>query len=237
MVAELAAGLKKYARKAFSGVKYFTSFIFQRKTIVLLCTKVKIAHTKGGFRVQEYTTNVGEITGVYKSVARYNNYPGTDDDARTASRLRHGMKYYAAYEGDKVIAYLWLHSVSPRFFDEVGIYLRHGPNDLWLRDVYVVPDKRGQGVFGSVINAVIREYYPAARHLYSDVMADNGPSLKAHRNLGMAVMGRVRFTRILRRILFREVHAEGLEAYGYKSPQRILFMDDNYFAFVNSNRC
>lgn len=236
MVNDPVAGLGTLARKAYRKAMGFWLPVFDRKTILVFRRKIDFAHQKYDFRIQEYGTNVRDIIDVYKSVSRYNYYSGSDDDTRMASRLRHGMKFYTAFEGDKVIAYLWLHSGSYRFFNEIGIFIKHGPNDLWLRDVYVVPGKRGQRIFRDVIRAVIQEYYPNTRNLYSDAMRDNSASLKAHKNLEMTVVGHVRFTRILRWIVFREVKAEPLETYGYQFPRKVIFMDADFNLFTAVHR-
>ena len=235
MLNKLVSGLDKLARKTYWKALGLSLFLFDRRTILVFRKKIHAVHQKYEFRIQEYRTNASKIIGICKSVSRYNYYAGSDDDVRTASRLRHGMRFYAAFEGDKVVAYLWLHSDSHRFFNEVGIFIKHGQNDLWLRDVYVVPEKRGQKVFRDVISAVIQEYYPNTRNLYSDVMRNNEPSLKAHKSLGLTVVGHVRFTRILRRIILREVKVEQLETYGYKSPRKVIFMGDDFNSFTAAN--
>jgi len=235
MLDKLAVGLDEQARSAYWKARDLSLFLFDRRTILILHKKIDIACSKYDFRIQEYRTSASEIIDICKSVSRYNYYPGSDDNTRTASRLRHGVRFYVAFEGDKVIAYLWLHSDSHRFFNEAGIFIGHGRNDLWLRDVYVAPEKRGQRVFRDVISAVIQEYYPNAHNLYSDVMRNNEASLKAHKSLGMTVVGHVWFTCILRRIVFRKVKVEPLEAYGYRFPRKVIFMDGDFNSFTAAN--
>lgn len=236
MFNELAAGFNRLVRNGYRKLKGLYSLLFSRGSILVLCKEIDFNHSGIHFRIKEYGTDASEIIDVYKSVGRYNCDPGSDDDTRVASRIRNGMKFYAAFQGDMVIAYLWLHSVSHRFFDEIGVFVKHGSNDLWLRDVYVVPEKRGQRVFGTVISAIIREYYPDSCTLYSDVMSGNKASLAAHENLGLTVVGHVRFTRILGRVLYRKIDVKDLDAYGYKYPQKVLLMNNDFRLFIDFNR-
>ena len=214
----------------------FSKFIVKRRTFVILRGKVDTSHAENQFQVREYATNAGSILDIYKAIGRYNYYPGMDDDTRVAARLRRGMRFYAAFEGDRTIAYLWMHSNSQRFFTDVGLFIRKGTKDLWVQDVYVVPEKRGHRLFGDFIKAVIREYYPGADNLCSDVWQENEPSLRAHRHIGLYVMGSVKCTHIFRRILIRRVNVDGMEAYGYKCPRAVLLSNSKYKAFVMTNR-
>ena len=237
MFTELGAGFGRLARKNYWRAVNLFSVILERRTILVLFKKISVSDTSDNYQIEEFCSNAGDIVDVYKTVSRYNRYAGSDDGTRIAARLHHGMKFYAAYENSKVVAYLWLHSSSHRFFDEAGIFVKHGQNDLWLRDVYVVPEKRGQRIFSHFVNSIIQRYYRNAVKLYSDVMRDNGSSLKAHKYDGYTVVGEVRIKRILGIFLIRTVKTGGQEVYGYKASRKCLLMGREFSSYVESNKC
>lgn len=224
------------AKKLYWKARRIPSHIIYFDTLLVLKKRVDIQQTEGKFCVKEYDSNPDAIIDVLKSVSRYNYYIGCDDDTRTNARLQHGLKFYAAFEGDNVIAYLWFYSDSYRFFDEGGIFVKHGRHDLWLRDVYVVPEMRGRKVFSSFVNTVIQKYYPDTLNLYSDVKHNNKPSIKAHINLGMTVVGRASFIRTLRWFIFRDVSTKGVKIDGYMWPRKFIIKNTEYNNFIDSNR-
>lgn len=237
MFTRLVSGFIRQAKKRYRLVIALMACFVYSDSIIIFSKKID-TNTSGALsQIKEYGADVNEILGVYKMVGRYNCYAGSDDDYRMSVRLRKGMKFYAAFEGDRVAAYMWLHTVNHRFIDEVGVVIEHGTDELWLRDAYVVPNKRGKRLFGDVLNTVIRKYHLGTSCLYSDVMADNKSSRRAHKHLGMTQIGRVRFTRIMGRVLYRNIDVQNLKVDGYKFPQKFLSITDDFRSYIRSNRC
>ena len=237
MIQKLLNSPRKVARNIFTALKRAKANLLNRGTILLLGKKLQPAHLTTTLLVKEYTTELSDILDIYKSVSRYNCYLGSDDDTRMASRLAHKMKFYAAFDGSRVIAYCWLHSESYRFFDEIACHVGHGKNDLWLRDVYVVPEMRGKKLFSKFIEEVIYSYYPDANNLYSDVFQNNSPSLRAHLNLGLEIIGRVQYVMLFKRFLLRKIESGKLDVTGYRFPKKLIVIDNDFYKYNEKNRC
>lgn len=230
-------GIAKFVQRIFSVPSRLLSIIAYRNTIVVFRKSCVTASSRHDFRIQEYSSGVRAVLDVYKSVGRYNYYEGADDDARMEARVKNGMRFFAAIQNNEVIAYLWMHSTSDRFFDEIGLFLAKGADNLWLRDMYVTPRHRGQRLFVNTLNAVICQYFPDCRYLYSDVDHDNSPSLRAHQHLGMEEIGKVSYARICGAWLYRKIEPEFLPQSGFRYPQHFLRLDRHFKSYVQRHLC
>lgn len=229
--------LRKLAKRALSTPSRVLSLAADRNTIILLRKRFVPTKTDVDFTIEEHSADVEAVLDIYKTLNRYNSYKGADDDARMQSRIENGMRFFAAVRDGNPIAYLWFHTSSDRFFDEIGLFIKNGSDDLWLRDMYVAPEQRGRRLFATVLNAVISQYFPACCYLYSDVDSDNIASLKAHHRLGLEQIGKVSFTRVFKVLLSRGVQPETLQVHGYRHPQNFLRSDENFRAFVRQHLC
>lgn len=138
------------------------------------------------------------LSKVYRQQGR------TGDPARLRRRFEHGFRCFAIEEGDEVIAWFWaLHGI-PRYFDELGWLFPLDKTQVWLRDAYVVPQRRGRRLLlammaiGSTVESAPLEYL-------SDVSYINRPSLRAHRTMGFKPFATVYGLMLGGRLLWRSL--------------------------------
>ena len=124
---------------------------------------------------------------------RANGMSGNPD--RLQRRFDHGMRCFAIEEGDRLTAWFWaLHGV-PRYLDELAWHIPLTESQVWLRDAFVVPERRGRRLLlammgvGMSVETTPKEYF-------SDVSVSNRPSLRAHVAMGFSRFATVRGLRI-----------------------------------------
>lgn len=128
-------------------------------------------------------------------VAAYRANGMSGKPERILRRYRHGMRCFGIIEGEELVAWFWaLHGV-PRYMDELAWQLPLTPSQVWLRDAFVVPKRRGRRLLvammgqGMSVESTPMEYF-------SDVSVSNRPSLRAHDAMGFSRYATVRCLRI-----------------------------------------
>ena len=128
---------------------------------------------------------------------------------RLQRRYDHGMRCFAIEEGERIVAWFWaLHGV-PRYFDELAWQIPLSTTQVWLRDAFVVPRRRGRRLLIAMMGAGIDVEATPAEY-FSDVSVSNLPSLRAHRSLGFERFATVRCLRVGARGFWRSAPPAGL---------------------------
>lgn len=138
---------------------------------------------------------------------RANGMSGKPD--RMLTRYRHGMRCFGIREGDELVAWFWaLHGV-PRYMDELAWQLPLTESQVWLRDAFVAPKRRGRRLLvammgqGMTVESTPMEYF-------SDVSVSNRPSLRAHHAMGFSRFATVRSLRLGEGWFWRSLPPDGL---------------------------
>ena len=138
---------------------------------------------------------------------RANGMSGNPD--RLQRRFDHGMRCFGIDERGELIAWFWaLHGV-PRYFDELAWQIPLSSTQVWLRDAFVVPRRRGRRLLIAMMGAGIDVEATPAEY-FSDVSVSNLPSLRAHRSLGFERFATVRCLRVGARGFWRSAPPAGL---------------------------
>ncbi len=123
--------------------------------------------------------------------------------ARAEQRLRRGLKFCSYRVHGAVVANAWVALGSERFLDEAMLVFGLGPDMACLRDVFVSPQSRGRRIFARLVEAISAGPCHGISLLWSCVEADNQASVKAHRNAGFHVAGRVVALTVADRLMWR----------------------------------
>ena len=100
------------------------------------------------------------------------------------------------------VASSWLAS-GGRYIDELNWWLPIGPDELWLRDVFVAQAWRGRRLFADIVSSLAMPEHGRARRIWSDVDWINTQSMRAHEAAGFRVVARVRALDLAGRIRLR----------------------------------
>jgi GNAT superfamily N-acetyltransferase len=112
-------------------------------------------------------------------------------DDRARRRLDNGLQFLTFAVDAAPVVSTWI-ATGARYLDELNWLLPIGSDDLWLRDVFVVPALRGQGLFANLVDRLATRGVQAQRRVWSDVDWDNRASMRAHVAAGFEVAHRVR---------------------------------------------
>jgi len=133
-----------------------------------------------------------------------------------------GQRFFVLRDGDQVLATTFVLAGGERFLDEFAQGLAMPAASFWLRDVYVVPARRGERLFGTLLDAVLARRFPDTRELLSDVRRDDAPSLRAHRRYGFEECGAVESWHLAQRVMWRSSRVPSLRpATDFAPGQRI----------------
>ena len=171
---------------------------------------------RGGLSVVEHD-DVRAVAGVYGRVSR------TTSTQRTLSRLRYGYRFFELVDRGVTAGYGWFAAGKVRYLDELAIELALPDDALWVRDVFIPPSRRGQGLFGSLLSLVASQS-PERRRFFSDVSWTNVASLRAHANVGFALRGRVRGWNLGRLIVRTKLAQEVCPGAGIADERRVLYL-------------
>ena len=134
-------------------------------------------------------------TDLDRLVAAYRANGMSGRPERLQRRFDHGMRCFGIDERGELIAWFWaLHGV-PRYLDELAWHIPLTESQVWLRDAFVVPERRGRRLLlammgvGMSVETTPKEYF-------SDVSVSNRPSLRAHVAMGFSRFATVRGLRI-----------------------------------------
>lgn len=121
----------------------------------------------------------------------YRKQGRTGDQARIQNRFERGFRCFAVTEGEEMVAWFWaLHGI-PRYLDEMGWLFPLDKRQVWVRDAFVVPERRGKKVLAAML-AIGTTIEPEASEYISDVSSSNKPSLRAHHGMGFEPFATVR---------------------------------------------
>lgn len=138
---------------------------------------------------------------------------------RLQRRYAHGMRCFAIEEGERLVAWFWaLHGV-PRYMDEFAWQIPLNETQVWLRDAFVVPERRGRRLLLAMMGAgVTVESTPM--EYFSDVSVSNRPSLRAHAAMGFSRFATVHSLRFGGSRWWRSLPPEGLPAPAQLRPDQ-----------------
>ena len=155
--------------------------------------------------------------------------------SRISKRFALGFRFHALVRDGRALASGWTVESGERFIDEIGLGFRVGERGPWLRDVFVAPDQRGQGLFALLLDAMLASRPVEATELWSDVLDDNAASLRAHAQYGFEPVAHYRVVEFLRTLQLRAPWpANPAPASGYEPQARVLLVGPRYRAFLAS---
>lgn len=157
---------------------------------------------------------------------------GTTED-KIRRRFERGLRFWELRREGRALASLWTAGDGERFVDEIGLGFQVPPRALWLRDVFVEPRARRQGLFGALLDAVAAGAPGPVRAIWSDVGAQNEVSLRAHTSYGFALVARYSCLQLLGRLSLRlEWPTVPPHATSYEPERRFIHTGRAYRRFV-----
>jgi len=104
-------------------------------------------------------------------------------------RLRRGCRCAAVFEGERLVAYLWVHPEAS--YNEEGVVFRIGRGDVWIFDGVVDPDYRGQRIHPRLFTGMAEDLRGSLgmERLVSTIDAVNVSSGRAARRRGGVMLG------------------------------------------------
>lgn len=176
--------------------------------------------------------NAEEIINIYKLAER----PMNGVDWRVSNRLAKGLKFYACYLNDVLVASLWIIEDSERFLDEAAIHFYPNKNSIWLRDIFVLAPYRGVNLFTEIICTLCDKYYSDSIHyIYSDTMSVNTSSVNAHRKCGFQVVSTVKRLQFFDRVLLRLGGKGDIDTNWFKPKAKLLIKNSQYEQYTRSH--
>ena len=138
---------------------------------------------------------------------------------RLQRRYAHGMRCFAIEEGERLVAWFWaLHGV-PRYMDEFAWQIPLNETQVWLRDAFVVPERRGRRLLLAMMGAEVTVESTPMEY-FSDVSVSNRPSLRAHAAMGFSRFATVHSLRFGGSRWWRSLPPEGLPAPAQLRPDQ-----------------
>ena len=138
---------------------------------------------------------------------------------RLQRRYDHGMRCFAIEEGERLVAWFWaLHGV-PRYMDEFAWQIPLNETQVWLRDAFVVPERRGRRLLLAMMGAEVTVESTPMEY-FSDVSVSNRPSLRAHAAMGFSRFATVHSLRFGGSRWWRSLPPEGLPAPAQLRPDQ-----------------
>jgi len=157
-------------------------------------------------------------------------------EERLLARFRHGLKFFVLRAGEDVAATTWIVTEGERFVDEEGVGLLVPADGLWVRDIFIAPQRRGRGLFAVLLDGV-REQFPKVHSIWSDVDRDNHPSLSAHLRYGFEPVARFTTLHLAGQLMIRLRWPVSLPMGSvFKPHRRVLLTGAAYRQFVSERR-
>lgn len=153
-------------------------------------------------------------------------YRSFDREAREdlfAARFRHGLRFFELSDGREPLAAMFVVGGGQRYLNEAGLGLLLPDGDLWLRDVFVRADRRRQGLFAKLVDAVVARHYPRAAAIWSDVSVRNPASLRAHQRYGFQAVDSLEAVRVAGLLMLRLRMPRSLPLGASYAPGRRVF--------------
>ncbi len=111
---------------------------------------------------------------------------------RMDQRFRNGLRYFAFFHDERLLGSTWAAIGNGRYVDEVNWFLPIKPTEFWVRDIFIVPSHRGQGLFPCFLKLIAQRHVPGCTAAWSDVDWVNKASLRAHTKAGFTLYSRMR---------------------------------------------
>lgn len=124
---------------------------------------------------------------------------------RLERRFAHGLRFFQLWNGDALAASTWILHGGARYIDELALAFPIAADALWVRDIFVAPDQRGQQLFSRLLATIVDQIFPHCSALWSDVDRDNAASMRAHHHSGFRVVMRLRALDLGRRLRVRQL--------------------------------
>lgn len=121
---------------------------------------------------------------------------------RLQRRLANGLSFAVFSTNGQPMASTWLAS-GGRYVDEVNWWFPTGPDELWLRDVFVAPAFRGRRLLADIVLALAQQADSPNRRVWSDVDWIDARSMRAHELAGFRIAARVRALDFMGRVRLR----------------------------------
>jgi len=173
-----------------------------------------------------------------RAVVELHRQLGRDhDESQIRRRFDYGLRFFVLWQGERVAATIWVVPRGERFVDEIGLGFPVGDGDIWMRDIFVAPSARGQGVFSALLDHVLAGPCGGGRALWSAVGTPNRPSLRAHGKYGHVAVARYEVVHILGSVMLR-LHWPGPLPNGssFAADRRLVLTGSRYRDFVDARR-
>ena len=158
-------------------------------------------------------------TDLDRLVAAYRANGMSGRPERLQRRFDHGMRCFGIDERGELIAWFWaLHGV-PRYMDEFAWQIPLNETQVWLRDAFVVPERRGRRLLLAMMGAEVTVESTPMEY-FSDVSVSNRPSLRAHAAMGFSRFATVHSLRFGGSRWWRSLPPEGLPAPAQLRPDQ-----------------
>lgn len=224
-LARSVAGARYALSAIFSAAMTVSRCVLDYKCLVVMSTQAARAVDTEGLDIVEYRDYSSSITTTLIALDR--QYP--DLEQRLRNRFRQGMRYYEVYKKGVIVGTAWIHPDGYRFVDEIGYLLPVRPGSVWLRDIFIVDQYRGQGLFSKIVAGVISQYYPDVLTLWSDTETHNKASVSAHRKCDFEIVGYMRALRLFNYFLVRDAPLSSLGTVsGYRMHKRFYVYGRRY---------
>ena len=181
-----------------------------------------------GFLLVEYMRYEAAVFAVNERFDR--GFP----EERLRRPFEREMRFYEFRRDDRTLATTWVILRGERFVDEVGLGFPLHSRSPWVRDVFVDPKFRGQGLFAVLLDLVLAGM-PERELLWSDVERSNQPSLRAHASYGYRMVARYAVIHLLGKLLLRVRWPDDLETCSSHQPTRkLLLTGKDYHSFITN---
>ncbi len=124
-------------------------------------------------------------------------------DQRLQRRLANGLRFLRLDADGVPVATTWVAGSRGRYIDELNWLLPMGPDEWWVRDVFVTQAWRGRRLFADLVTCLADRGNGQTRRLWSDVDWIDKASMRAHQKAGFRVLARVQALDMAGRVRLR----------------------------------
>ena len=195
--------------------------------IVILNKKISTGLLHDDFFVNKYESCDPDIHSIYLKMNAFIS------QEMLSARCKHGMQFYELKntKTNETVAFTWIIQ-GDRFIDEAGYHIKLKQGALWVRDINVAPQYRGQRIFSVFLNTIINRFFSDSYEVFSDVEPNNKPSIRAHLNYGFVVVDSLKVLRLARIIIIRiKILEQSYGLCGIKPGSRWLFTGRDYYEY------
>lgn len=182
--------------------------------ILIMSRAVDPAATAGPIDVREYQEDAVQVEHLYGAIGHRTSIQ------RITQRFSQRLRFYEGRRNGELVATTWMVMPGSRFVDEIGLHLVVPAESIWIRDIFVKPQARGQGVFGAFVSAIQFYFHPHCRAVWSDVSLEDRSSLRAHVATGFKKRALLKFLHLGNRLMWRIAVPRLVEYAGGFKPDR-----------------